>query len=197
MLHKQMIEEYAKLFPYLELEDVYKFVSLTTTRHLKAHEIYINYNSNSKKFAYVQQGMMRSYYRQDDGQEKTVLLRWESQFFASYQTIFENKPSQQIFQALEDCDLLELDYNKLEEFINQNPKFEKARLSILQKMLIGTLKRVESFILETPEERYLNLVAEQPEIYNRVPSKYIASYLGITPVSLSRIRKRIVEKRKS
>ena len=192
-----MIEDYAKLFPYLALEDVYKFVSLTTTRHLKAQEIYIDYNSNSKKFAYVQQGMIRSYYMQTDGQEKTVLLRWESQFFASYQTVFENIPSQQIFQALEDCDLLELDYHKLEEFINQNPKFEKARLAILQKMLIGTLKRVESFILETPEERYLNLVAEQPEIYNRVPSKYIASYLGITPVSLSRIRKRIIEKRKS
>lgn len=196
MLDKQ-IEEYAKLYPYLTLEDVYKFVSLATTRHLKAHEIYIDYNSSSKKFAYVQKGMIRSYYMQADGQEKTVMLCWENQFFGSYQTIFEKIPSQQTFQALEDSDLLELDYSELEKFIDQNPKFAKTRITILQTMLINSIKRVEAFILETPEERYLNLVAEQPEIYNRVPSKYIASYLGITPVSLSRIRKRIVEKRRS
>lgn len=193
----QQIRDYAKLFPYLTLEDVSKFVSLATTRHLKANEIYIDYNSNSKKFAYVQKGMIRSYYMQADGQEKTVMLCWENQFFGSHQTIFENVPSQQTYQALEDSDLLELNYSELENLIHQHPKFNKARITILQTMLINTIKRVEAFILETPEERYLNLVAEQPEIYNRVPSKYIASYLGITPVSLSRIRKRIVEKRRS
>jgi hypothetical protein len=67
----------------------------------------------------------------------------------------------------------------------------------LMQMLSDTLKSIESFVTQSPEERYRNLIAERFDLVNRVPDKYIASMLGITPVSLSRIRKRINTKGKS
>ena len=73
---------------------------------------------------------------------------------------------------------------------------EKNRKYILQRLLKESFKRVESFVLLNPEERYLKFIEDNPGLMNRVPNKYIANILGITPVSLSRIRKRIAEKKR-
>jgi Mn-dependent DtxR family transcriptional regulator len=61
--------------------------------------------------------------------------------------------------------------------------------------LLEALSRVESFVLDKPEDRYLKLIAQKPEIIKRVPDKYIASFIGVTPVSLSRIRKRLASQK--
>ena len=114
---------------------------------------------------------------------------------ASADVIFFNQPSGLFFQALEPTQLIYIDYDMLQQIISDNPKLEANRKYILQNVLKEALQRVDSFVLCSPEERYLNFIKGNPDIVNRVPDKYIANVLGITPVSLSRIRKRIMSKK--
>ena len=127
----------------------------------------------------------------ENGDEVTVLLRWENQFVTSHDSILWHKPSRFIYQALEDTTLIEMDYNKAQEIADRNPLLANNRNILLTHMLAQSIDRVESFVLLSAKERYLKLVHEKPDIVNRVPDKYLSTYLGITPVSLSRIRKRI------
>jgi CRP-like cAMP-binding protein len=87
-----------------------------------------------------------------------------------------------------------LDYDVLQDIVSANPKLDANRKYVLQQMLKEALGRIDTFVLMSPEERYLAYVDQNPEIVNRVPDKYIANVLGITPVSLSRIRKRVAKK---
>lgn len=82
----------------------------------------------------------------------------------------------------------------MQDLVARNPKLEANRKYVLQRLLKESMERVESFVLLTPEERYQRFVKDYPGITNRVQDKYIANVLGITPVSLSRIRKRIASK---
>lgn len=161
------------------------------TRQLVAGSIYIAKGAATQKLAYIKKGLIRVYRLKENGDEITLMLRWENQFIASHDSIILNQPSRFVYQVLEDTELMELDYSKALPLLDHNPRLSSSRNSFLLHMLAEALDRVESFVLLSPEERYLQLVHDKPDIVNRVPSKYLATLLGITPVSLSRIRKRI------
>ena len=169
-------------------------VTISREIHLQAGEIYINHLEFTTKLAYIQQGIMRVYAVKDNGDEATLLLRWEDQFIASHEAIILNKPSTFIYQALEPIMLLELDYSIIEEIMHRNPQYEPLRNFVLKSMLGGALQMLEDFVMLSAEERYVKLLAENLDVVNRVPGKHIASMLGITPVSLSRIRQRLARK---
>ncbi|TWF42385.1 CRP-like cAMP-binding protein [Chitinophaga polysaccharea] len=168
------------------------------TRQVKLHanETYIREGDKDRRLAYIEKGIMRAYTLKQNGDEATLFLRWEKQFIASHDTIIHRKPSRFVYRALEDVTLLEIDYDVLEEVMKVYPQFEPLRNFFLLRMLSESLAMMEAFVTLSPEERYRNLLAERFDVVNRVPDKYIASMLGITPVSLSRIRKRMLEKGK-
>ncbi len=197
MLNKEQIFDFLKLFKFLNAQDIYKLSKLAKYRKIKAGEFFVELHSERRKVAYIQRGIMRAYYVKNDGEERTVMFRWEKHTIGAFEILLENKPSSQVIQALEDCKIWEIDYDILQDFLDRHPKFEKARKHMLQSMLVEALKRVETFVVESPEDRYKKLLKEQSEISDRVQDKHIASFLGITPVSLSRIRKRISEKKSS
>ena len=87
-----------------------------------------------------------------------------------------------------------IDYRDLEALYDKSTKFERVGRMILEYYIAFLQQRITSYLLDTPEERYRTLVNETPDLLNRVPLQYIASYIGVTPVSLSRIRKRILKK---
>lgn len=161
---------------------------------LEANEAYIREGDQNRKLAYIEQGVMRAYTNKSNGEEATLFIRWEGQFIASHDTIIHQQPSRFIYRALEPVELLEIDYDALDVFLKQHPDFEPLRNFFLLRMLDESLRIMESFVTQTPEERYKKLLEERFDVINRVPGKYLASMLGITPVSLSRIRKRMFGK---
>ncbi len=191
MLDPHKIKLYLSLFKGLELNDLTKIFKLVRTKHLEPFEVYINEGTTHKKIAYIKEGLIRAYAIKDNGEDITTIVRWEDQIIASYDYIIFNQPSRFVYEAIEKTILLEVDFDIAQSFANKNPKLEEGRRHFLIKMLGESLARVESFVLLTPEERYLQFIKEKPGISNRIPGKYIASLLGVTPVSLSRIRKRI------
>ncbi|MBS0026033.1 Crp/Fnr family transcriptional regulator [Chitinophaga sp. 22321] len=171
--------------------------AMTRQVKLDANGIYIREGDRERRLAFIEQGIMRAYMVKPNGDEATLFLRWENQFIASHETIIQRKPSRFIYRALEPTTLMEIDYDVLEDVLKTHPEYEPLRNFFLMRMLSESLAMIESFVTLSPEERYRSLLAERFNIVNRVPDKYIASMLGITPVSLSRIRKRMHAKGKS
>jgi len=164
-------------------------------KSVSATEIYVPEGKIFKKIFFIKKGILRSFYTTDTGEEKTIFFRWEGQIASIPECVLDNQPTRQTWQALEDCELVEIDFELIEKMSENNFPLLKKRLEVAQKILLELLKRIESFILDKPEERYQKLLVQKPEIINRVADKYIASYIGVTPVSLSRIRKRLANKK--
>lgn len=196
MLDTEKIMHYFGLFKNLELKDFTAIFQLVKIRKLKANEVFIHEGDSYKKISYIKKGLIRAYCFKENGDEITTLVRWEDQFISSHDAILLQQPSRFFYQAIENTILLEVDSEIVQNFISKNPKLEEGRKHFLMEMLSESIKRVESFILYSPEERYLNFIKDKPNIAQRLPSKYIATLLGITPVSLSRIRGRIASNKK-
>lgn len=146
-------------------------------------------------FGFITSGSVR-YYNVKDGEEITGYFSFENEFVSSYKSYLTREPAQNYIQALEDTEIITISYNSMQLML-ANPllayKMERFGRLIAEYYLICYEDRMSSFITKSPEERYLDLLSTGRDILRRMPQHYIAHFLGITPVSLSRIRRRILE----
>lgn len=140
-----------------------------------------------KTIYFVNKGCVRIYYFKEDN-DITESFEFENAFVARAESLFTGNPSKKGIQAIEDCTLIAIDSNKLFELFNSHHDLERLFRKIIESSYVNTVNRIESLQFNTAEERYFNLLKDHPNVLKRVPLKLIASYLGITPVSLSRIR---------
>lgn len=178
----------------LPTEDVLRLTSYIQEVHLKPNEVFISKGEISTKVRYIKEGLVRAYTYDDEGREITFIFRWENQFFRPYESLLR-QPSKYYFQALEATSLLELDFQIIQDYVAEHTEYAYKLNELLKNTLFEALEHLESFVLLSPEKRYLKIINEKPDIIHRVQDKYIASFLGITPVSLSRIKKRIATRR--
>lgn len=150
--------------------------------------------STDTKIYYLRTGLVRMYHVKENGEEITFNLIPEHNVVANFDFIGTGQPSKFFYETVEKCSFFSLDFKILDSIISSNPKLESNRKFFLRKIILEVKERLESFVLMNPEERYLKFINDFPDLSNRVPDKYIAHILGITPVSLSRIRKRIASR---
>jgi len=138
-------------------------------------------------------GCVRSYYLVD-GEERTTSFFVEEEAITSLTSYVQRKPANHYFSCVEDSVLAVLNYDKEKELYKSFPQLETlCRLSIEQEY--GKQQEIlANYLTKNPEERYLLLMKTKPELLQRVPQYHLASYLGVQPESLSRIRKRIAHK---
>ena len=158
---------------------------------LKKNEYFIKVGDVPDKMAFIVSGIFRVFYNTEAGVERILAIREENCLLSSYSSFLENTKSRFYFQALEDSCLLYVslkDYNELlsSHFCWQITSGKYAELLYLEKE-----KREIEFLTEDAESRYNNLINKHPTFENRISQYNIASYLGITPVTLSRIRRRV------
>jgi len=147
------------------------------------------------KYQYiVSKGCLRLFIIKEDGSEVTVQFFFENQTVASMESAFTGKPGRMYLESIEDSEVIVVRLKDWDELFQRYPEFDKVMIRFLKKRLLYYADLYTSFIINTPEQRYEKLLNETPEIIERVPHYYIASYLGITPVSLSRIRSRLSKK---
>ena len=133
---------------------------------------------------------MRSYKIDDKGHEHITQFAFEGWWISDQLSFLTGQPSEYDIDALEDSELLLLTKQAEEEMLEKIPKFERYFRILLQNSLIATQKRLVSSLSQTAEERYNELVAACPTtLPQRIPQHMLASFLGITPETLSRIRK--------
>lgn len=150
---------------------------------LKAGEI-------AKKAYYIIKGCMRVYYVRD-GIEISAYFFTEDMFTNACESFIGQKPSRHFIEAAEDSIVLSVSYQKLEELYNRLPKANVLFRKMMEERFEAIHHSFTSQILESPKERYINLQKNNPALLNRIPQHQIATYLGITPISLSRIRSRL------
>lgn len=180
----------------LALSDVQVLLKCAKIKSYAQGEYLIKEGQLKKEVFLIRKGLVRAFRISDKGEEITTMLRWEHQALASPDLTLFNEPARQFFEALEPTNVFCIDYDELQTIFTENPKLEANRKYVLQNILREALQRIDAFVMLSPEERYLDFIKSNPDIANRVPNKYIAHILGITPVSLSRIRKRIASRKK-
>jgi CRP-like cAMP-binding protein len=136
---------------------------------------------------FITKGIGRIYYFKD-GIDVTESFAFENNIIARIESLFIGKPSRKAIQILEDAEIIAINANALFKLYDTFPDIERLFRKIFEAAYVDTVNRIESIQFHTAEERYQTLLEQAPNVIKRVPLKYIASYLGITQQSLSRIR---------
>ena len=165
-----------------------------TFTSLKKKQFYAVPDKVCDKVGFIVSGTMR-YFHIKDGQDITSYFSFENELVSPYKSYLTNQPGFTYIQALEDTFLINFTRSAMEQML-ANPmlayKMERFGRLVAEHYLCCYEDRVASFVTQTPEERYLQLLSTGKEVLQRMPQHYIANFLGITPVSLSRIRRRVM-----
>ncbi len=182
---------------YISLTEDEKNVllSLDLFHSVKKGTILLKEGQNTLNSFFVLKGCIRSYYIKD-GEEKTTAFYTEMEALTP-PCVISKTPSDYYISCIEDCILLISNSDVSEEVNARFPKFEIMCMKFSEELLAKERIEFDEFKTSSPEQRYLNLMQKRPELIQRVPQHQLASYLGIKPQSLSRLRARILEKSKT
>ncbi len=139
---------------------------------------------------FVCEGALRIYSVGPDGEETCLGFSYPGSLTGSYPSLITGKPADIYVQALQDCQLLGALWSELVELTPQIPNIERFRRILAEETLLGRMEREIEMLTLPPSERYARVLARSPHLFQWIPQKYIASYLGMTPETLSRIRNR-------
>ena len=140
-----------------------------------------------KTIYFIIKGVARIYYFKD-GIDITERFFFENSIIARVESLFTGKPSRKAIQVLEDAEIIAINSTQLFKLYDTYPEIERLFRKIFEAAYVETVNRIEGMQFHSAEERYNALLNEDPNVLLRVPLKYVASFLGITQVSLSRIR---------
>jgi len=166
--------------------------SMLVRRFLKRGEFILRGGEVCNHVTFLNKGFVRVYNIIDE-EELTVNFGFDGNYVTDYSSFVSRQPSVDFIVAMEDMEILQLSHADMHAAFDKYPVWQKFGRLIAEYILIFATERSRSFLFLTPEERYLKLMKDRPKVIANVPLKYIASYLGITPEALSRIRKRMSE----
>lgn len=170
------------------LED--KFKALLSIKHIKKREHFVTAGRISRNIAFVREGLFRYYYTTEDGAEFTKGFFESNSVLSAYDAILENSPAHYSIEALEDSIIAKVNYDKFRQLFAEDPCWNVFLVALLQKGYLAKVRRERELFLMDAEQRYHAFLERYPGLEGRVKQHIIASFIGITPESLSRIRKK-------
>lgn len=165
-----------------------------TKRFIKKRKDLLTEGDICKNLYFVEKGCLRSYTVDKEGIEHVVQLVIEEHWIGDLYSFITQTPGTINIEAIEDSEIWILPYQELEKLYDEIPALEKFFRKLFQRAYVAVQQRLNATKNTSAEERYRELIRQTPHIAQRVPLIYIASYLGITPESLSRIRKLMFSK---
>lgn len=192
----QALETYRenlKTFVVFTEEEWLLFRQHLQQKTLKKKDFFIKAGQVCNEISFIVSGSVR-FYHVKDGEEITSYFCLDHELVSSYKSFLTRQPSITYVQALENTQLISFTHFSLQQMLKNEKlayKMEQFGRLVAEYLICCYEDRMTAFIIQTPEERYLQLLNSGTMIMQRIPQHYIAQFLGITPVSLSRIRKRI------
>ncbi len=184
---KKFISQYVSLSE-LELEDIAgKFRSKT----VKKNNFLLRQGEVCKDLVFVQKGCLRLYYLADDV-EVSVWFAFPYSSAIEIYSFISGKPTNYFLQAIEDAEVLFLPKSELDQLYLHQPKMQEMMRNFWEDVILNLISRFTALQTDSAEKRYLDLL-KKPDYLNTIPQKYLASFIGVTPTSLSRIRRQITK----
>lgn len=192
----------SKLNPDLLKKNIQKLIKLTE-EEWEVFSAYLNYKSFKRKQLLVEtgelvryeyfilKGCVRAYLTDEKGVEHNIQFSVEDWWISDIGGFASGKPALLTVEALEDTDTIRIDRRSVEEIYQKIPKFERFFRLLLQNALVSYQQRLLSTISKSAEDRYVEFIEKYPMFEQRIPQVHIASFLGITPEFLSKLRKKI------
>ena len=182
-----LLFQYFKKFNPLSKEAENAIAEICSIVSIKKNKDLQPIGHTCKTIYFIKKGVARIYYLKD-GIDITEGFFFENSIIARVESLFTGKPSRKAIQILEDAEIIAINANQLFKLYDSFPEIERLFRKIFEAAYVDTVNRIEGIQFHTAEERYKALLSEASNVLMRVPLKYVASYLGITQVSLSRIR---------
>ncbi|KEO73924.1 Crp/Fnr family transcriptional regulator [Anditalea andensis] len=187
----EMLIEYILQFGNLNQQQIGFISQKAQESALKKGEYFSEAGKIARKVGFILDGVIRFCYYSNTGEEITSYFMDENNFFVDLNS-FDNKiPSTGYVQAVTDCKLIVFSQENWQELSNTIVGWDKIVQKILSKAMVEKIDKINPLLSEDATTRYLKFLEKYPKLTNRIPLSYLASYLGITPSSLSRIRKNI------
>jgi len=176
---------------YITLSDEERdyFVSILQSKNLRRRQYLVQAGDICRYECFVNKGCLRQYYVDESGQEHVVMFAEQSWWISDMFGLVTGKPALTNVEAIENSELLLIDRTALDKLLIQYPMFERFFRIKLQRAFIAHQRRLIENMSLPADQRYCNFVEQYPSFEQRLPLKQIASFLGITPESLSRIRR--------
>lgn len=190
-LKLEKIKELLKEFTFLSPRDLFELAKIIKLKHIAKGEHIVREGDLNYKTFKVIKGLLSHYIIDNKGDEKTLLFVPEKMISGSLQTSIGGKPADENIIALENSWLLMADIRELEKLANGNLKILKMLNQSYKQIVLQAATRIKFLIAHSPEERYLQFTHTYPNLENRVKQKHLASFLGITVSSLSRLKARL------
>jgi CRP-like cAMP-binding protein len=149
---------------------------------------------SQRNLYFLTSGLVRGYYIDEKGNDITIRFINNQGWITHYTALLSNTPSKYTFQCLEECSVINLPFEKINEGYNQFSSLERLGRLIAESVLKTQQARIESFQFLDAEERYLEFLDNYPELFNRVSLSHLCTYLGLQRQSLTRIRKKIASR---
>lgn len=178
----------------LDNEETDFFISILQTKKLKRKEFLIRPGEICKTENFITKGCIRAYTIDENGFEHILMFGIEDWWIGDLHSLLTQGPATYFVQALEDAEVIQYTKENLDKLLVRVPKFERFYRIMLQKSLIALHQRITQNLALSAEERYTNFIKRYPHLQNRLSQKQIAAYLGITPIFLSVLRRKLAHK---
>lgn len=175
-------------------EEVSYFTAIVKPRSLRKRQYLLQAGDVMRHECFVNKGCLRTYLVDEKGQEHVVMFAIEEWWTGDMHSFLTGQPSLYNIDVLEDAEVLLIEKASLEKLYIDIPKFDRFFRVLLQNAFVSMQKRIAQNLSIPADERYRNFSKQYPQLEQRLPQRQIASYLGITPESLSRIRKQLMNK---
>ncbi|OXE95615.1 CRP-like cAMP-binding protein [Flavobacterium araucananum] len=191
-----MFDQFRNKFPLAD-EKWNEYINLFNRIEVPAKTVLLKEGDISKKLFIIEKGCVRVWFN-NNGKDLTTQFFFEYQSVASIESFMKKFPSQVVIETIEPAVIWWIhkqDLDKILEEIKEISVLRDRLIDMLFQRTFDYMKYFVSFIKDSPTQRYLNLIEERPQVIQRVPQHYIASYLGVTTVHLSRIKSKLVHKK--
>jgi CRP-like cAMP-binding protein len=185
---KDIAREIARRYVTLSKDALDKFAEILVPLKFKRGETPVKEGDVCDSLYYIEKGLTRQYYVKN-GKEVTEHLEYEGGIVMCIESFFLQEPSRLVIETLEPSKIYTIPYNKLQELTRTSYEFCQLMFSFLEHSLILSQRKADTLRFESAKERYLRTLNDHPDLVRRAPLHYLASYLQMTPETLSRVRK--------
>lgn len=194
---KEEIKIYLKhiknVCPELTGDELEKFSKELTVNKYNKNDFYITAGQIQNQGGFLISGLIRVFHTDELGNEKNIYFVPENDYTFHYASFMDNKPSPLSFQCLEPSIIVSFPVFHLQKSYEEFPKFDRYGRLIVEQKLKQQQERLESFLFQSAEQRYLDFINQYPQLFNRISISQLCSYLGVERQTLTRIRQKLAQ----